>query len=399
MATLADREIPSSRRRLNIPEPVKEFDGYHLIKVLEFKAGKDEFVRASHILINIEQNDSAAALRRSKDLLAKVKGGLDFADAARMNSQDVGSGMKGGDLGWFGRGRMEKSFEAAAFKAKPGQIVGPVKTPFGYHIIKLVAKDNREVKIADIHLPIRISSITREELDQKARDLSYLAKETDLVKEATDQKLTIGETPAFPKGANGPGVGASSALNRFAFSSKVGAVSERSRCRMQLLLLVWEAKDAGIRPLDEVRSIIENRIKRERKTEQVHAMADKMRADVGPNDNLTKVSLQSPLLKITHTPEFTLDAGIPGFGRDMALTGALSALNVGEVSKPIDATRGVFLIQLSGKTPFDSTAFAQQEAALRIQLLAEKRNRFIADWSDQLKKSAESVDNRDVFYH
>src|SRR5213075_1104519 len=119
---------------------------------------------------------------------------------------------------------MDKTFEAATFKLKPGEIVGPVHTPFGYHIIKLIARDNREVKVADIHLPIRISSITREELDQKARDLSFLAKETDLVKEAAELKYTMGETPAFNKGTNVPAVGVSPALNRFAFTNKVGAV-------------------------------------------------------------------------------------------------------------------------------------------------------------------------------
>src|SRR5207244_2439227 len=124
----------------------KEFDGFHLIKVLEFRPGKDDFLRASHILVKIENNDSAKALKQAKDLLAAARRGEDFAELARKNSQDPGSGANGGDLGWFGKGRMVKQFDEAAFKAKPGQIVGPVRSQFGYHIIKVVARDNREVR-------------------------------------------------------------------------------------------------------------------------------------------------------------------------------------------------------------------------------------------------------------
>jgi hypothetical protein len=256
------------------------------------------------------------------------------------------------------------------------------------------------VKIADIHLPIRISSVTREDMDQKARDLTYLAKETDLVKEAAELKYVLGDTPAFVKGTNVPGIGASAALNRFAFSNKVGAVSEPMTMPNAIIVaMVWEVKDAGIRPFDEVHPIIESRVKHERKMEKMHSMAEELRTGLTPGDNLGKITSKNPALKVTHATEFTLESGIPGLGRDLALTGAISALNVGEISKPVDAARGVFLIQLTKKTPFDSTAFALQEPSLRTQLLSEKRNRFIADWSDQLKKSADIVDNRDTFYH
>ena len=104
---------------------VKEFDGYHLIKVLEFRNGTEEYIRSSHILVNIENDDSVAALKKAKELYAAAKRGDDFAELAKKNSKDPGSGARGGDLGWFGKGRMVKPFEDAAFKAKPGQIVGP----------------------------------------------------------------------------------------------------------------------------------------------------------------------------------------------------------------------------------------------------------------------------------
>ena len=85
-------------------------------------------VRASHILVNTEAE--------AKAVLGNLRAGDDFATVAKKFST-CPSGKKGGDLGWFGKGMMVKEFEDAAFKAKVGDIVGPVKTKFGYHLIKV----------------------------------------------------------------------------------------------------------------------------------------------------------------------------------------------------------------------------------------------------------------------
>ena len=85
-------------------------------------------VRASHILVKTEAE--------AKAVLGNLRAGDDFAIVAKKFST-CPSGKKGGDLGWFGKGMMVKEFEDAAFKAKVGEIVGPVKTKFGYHLIKV----------------------------------------------------------------------------------------------------------------------------------------------------------------------------------------------------------------------------------------------------------------------
>ena len=85
-------------------------------------------VRASHILVKTED--------QANDILKRINGGEDFADVAKRFSK-CPSGSKGGDLGWFGKGMMVPEFEKAAFETAEGNIVGPVKTQFGYHIIKV----------------------------------------------------------------------------------------------------------------------------------------------------------------------------------------------------------------------------------------------------------------------
>lgn len=85
-------------------------------------------IRCSHILVQ-KQSEALAVLER-------LKKGESFADLAKELSIDKGSGKRGGDLGSFGRGMMVKPFEEAAFKLERGQLSDPVKTEFGYHIIK-----------------------------------------------------------------------------------------------------------------------------------------------------------------------------------------------------------------------------------------------------------------------
>jgi peptidyl-prolyl cis-trans isomerase D len=119
------------------PEEIKTF----------YEANSTRFVqkeerKASHILINAPPTATDAAKKEAKakadDLFAQVqKNPKSFADLARKHSQDPGSGAAGGDLGFFGRGMMVKQFDEAVFKANKGELVGPVLTDFGYHIILL----------------------------------------------------------------------------------------------------------------------------------------------------------------------------------------------------------------------------------------------------------------------
>src|SRR5438094_2670409 len=104
--------------------------------------GTPEERQAAHILIaakpDAKEEEKAAAKKKAEALLAQAKANpAKFADLAKANSQDPGSAAQGGDLGSFGRGSMVKPFEDAVFGAKAGDVVGPVQTEFGYHIIKV----------------------------------------------------------------------------------------------------------------------------------------------------------------------------------------------------------------------------------------------------------------------
>lgn len=98
----------------------------------DFRTGTE--VRARHILVDTEE--------KAKDILDSVMKGESFDELARTFSEDKGSAQNGGDLGYFSRGRMVPEFEEAAFSLKKGEVSRPVKTTYGYHIIKVT--DRRE---------------------------------------------------------------------------------------------------------------------------------------------------------------------------------------------------------------------------------------------------------------
>lgn len=107
------------------------------------KFKRPEQINASHILCKVDPKASAEEKKKAKEkaasLLKEIKGGKDFAELAKTNS-DCPSSKQGGDLGLFGKGQMVPAFETAAFALKPGEVSDVVETQFGYHIIKVTEK-------------------------------------------------------------------------------------------------------------------------------------------------------------------------------------------------------------------------------------------------------------------
>lgn len=137
---------------------------------------------AAHILVETEE--------KAKELKAQLDGGADFAELAKANSTDTGSGAQGGDLGWFGLGMMVKPFEDAVVSAPVGQVVGPVKTDFGWHLI--VVEETREAAKPAL-------DDVREELAAEIETAAVEAKIKELTDAAKIEKPGEGIDPAVLK--------------------------------------------------------------------------------------------------------------------------------------------------------------------------------------------------------
>ena len=123
----------ASQAKKNVTEDAMKALYADTIKTLK----PEQEVRARHILVETED--------QAKDVIKKLKAGEDFAKLAGTLSKDPGSGKEGGDLGYFTKDRMVPEFATAAFALTPGQISDPVKSQFGYHVIKVEDKRDKPV--------------------------------------------------------------------------------------------------------------------------------------------------------------------------------------------------------------------------------------------------------------
>ncbi|MBI5470915.1 MAG: peptidylprolyl isomerase [Ignavibacteriae bacterium] len=380
--------------------PLTQPDGYHLMKVLEERKGTTEFVKASHILIQIPAGpDSVQAKATAAEVAKLAKSGKDFAELASKYSKDPSNAQKGGDLGWFSKGRMVKEFENATFNARVGEVVGPVRTAFGFHIIKVTGKDARELKVSRIISKIIASPQTRNDVYERSKDFAVIARESEFTKEAKSINVEPREAEVQEKGGMIPGLGMNESAVKWAFKGKVGEVSEPySIPNGWAVFTVVEAKDAGVRSFDELKDALKPQALRKKKTEKTKEIASQLRSKLAAGDSLTKLSTLDTRLHVQRTGDFVMSGGVPGVGRDMNFFGAAEALKPGEISQPVGSTRGVYLIQLIARGTLDSTAYAAQRETLQSQMLQEKRNRYIGEWLTKMKESADIEDNRDIFY-
>jgi peptidyl-prolyl cis-trans isomerase D len=184
--------------------------------------------RVRHILLSVnDPKDDAAVKAKAEGILKRAQAGEDFSKLAKEFSQDPGSAAQGGDLGWSERKIFVGPFADAAFGMKVDEIKGPVKTQFGYHILKLDGIQPPAVKtfeLAKTELETEYKRNEAERLFNNAQDQladAALQNATDIDVVAKKAGLTVQEVPEFSRGAGGGALGKVPAVIDAAFSQDV----------------------------------------------------------------------------------------------------------------------------------------------------------------------------------
>ena len=243
----------------------------------------------AHILLQVpaDANDAGkkAVEEKAKALAAQARApGADFAALAKANSEDAGSKDSGGDLGWITRGGMPGEFDDAAFAMQAGEVRGPVKTDFGWHILKLKqvrAGTQRPFEEVRADLTRELQEGERErafnELTGKLVDAAY-KNPNSLQTAATAVGLPLQTTPAFPR-RGGPGIASDQKVLRAAFSDTLlqdGTASDPIELGPEktVLIRVIDHQPERAQPLAAVRDAVIAAIRADRQRKATEARAD-----------------------------------------------------------------------------------------------------------------------------
>ena len=284
--------------------------------------------RASHILIAVKPDakdaEKAEAKKKAEALLAQVKANpAKFADLAKANSQDPGSAQQGGDLGTFARGSMVKPFEDAVFAAKLGDIVGPVQSDFGYHVIKVTGITPERIQpLEEVRAQID-ADMKRQKASQKfaasAEQFQNLVYEQadSLAPAAKQLDLKVETTPLITR-AQAQQIALGNAKFVEALFSPESVHGKRNTDAMEIapnVLMaarVIEYKPAALRPLADVQDQIRQQLVRKAASEAAQqAGRDKLKLlQDGKSDKEAGVTFTKTLLVNRNAiqPGFSPDA-------------------------------------------------------------------------------------------
>ncbi len=351
------------------------------------------------------KDDTLNVLDEFKHIKERLANGEKFSDLALEYSEDPSVKNNKGDLGYFAREDMVKPFSDAAFSAKVGEVVGPIQTTYGFHLIKVEDKKREKgklkVKASHILMKVHPAPSRVENVETNARLFSEDAKTNGFFEQAKTNGYQVQTTPLFTKeGDFVPGIGNHPAIKAFAFAAELNEVSNVYHIdNGYIVVSLTKIEPEGYRPLDQVKQIIVNRIRLEKAKELAKEYIQQFSDQVKSGKAFVEIAGSDPQKKLRYQQvgPFTLTSTVPGIGFSVEFNATAFALNPGEISDLVETTRGFYYIKLLEKTAFDSTAFNAQKEAIKNRLLNEKRNQIFTNWYEHLKEKAEIVDNRKMF--
>ncbi len=363
-------------------------------------------MHARHILVRPEGEGEEAwrkAQERAMAVLRKAQApGADFAALAKEFSEDPGSKESGGDLGWFERGRMVKEFEEAVFAMQPGEVKGPVRSQFGYHIILLEGKrPARQKPLSEVRDVIRFK------LTEGLADAEASKRATALKEKITAGKLTTEEqwrgladdvvssnvTPFFSLDEGVvPGLGREPGFLEELKKAKEGFVGGPRRTpRGWVVYRVEKTRKAGQTPFAEAKDEAMEGARRLKALERLKAELAARRGE-----GLAKLAA-SYGVQVTPVKDHYRGTSIPGVGVAQVLEEAVFATPVGALTDVVVVgERGVALAQVEAKKVVTPAEVAAGREALRKSMVEDELQKLIDAMLAEAKRNQPMTLNRDL---
>jgi peptidyl-prolyl cis-trans isomerase D len=373
-----------------------------------FSANPDEFreektVEARHILLKLADDADAETVEKRRqeatDIVAKAKAGEDFAELAKTYSEGP-TKDSGGNLGAFKRGTMVKPFADAAFSLQAGEISDPVKTQFGWHVIK-VEKVNPE---KEDDLATATPKIEKKLREQKAKALAFDTAENfyenvftveDFSKVAGDRGLTMTTSDFFEQN-KGPteNIPSKRKFAEAAFGLPENEVSEIIDLDTAYAILqLVEKKASEVPALDAVKDRVDGDLVKQKRAEKAKSVAEAILAAAKAEGGSLEKAALAEGLSVQETGVFKRNDSIPEIGQERELAAAAFALSA---DKPLGETaikgaKGYYLIALKAREAADADGFDEQEAQIRQRLLQQKQSEIYEQWMADAKARSEII--------
>jgi peptidyl-prolyl cis-trans isomerase D len=359
-----------------------------------------EQVRASHILLKTEGKNDADVKAKAEAILKEAKAGADFAELAKKNSEDESNAKNGGDLDYFGRGRMVPEFDQAVFTMQPGQISDLVKTQYGYHIIKLVDKKSAATRsLAEVRQQLT-DQLAYERAQAQAADLAaklekQVSKPADLDKVAKAEGLTVQESGFFAREEPILGLGPAPEATNKAFDMKPGDVAGPLRASRGFVFETLVAKqDPYVPKLDEVKERVRDEVIKQKARDLSTQKAAELAAKLKAAPDFEKAAKAAGFEAKT-TELIARDAPIPDIGAAPAVEDAAFKLPVGGVSTAIATDNGTAVVKVLDKKEVTADEWSTAKDRFRDEQLNERRNRFFAAYMVKAKQKMKIDVNRE----
>jgi peptidyl-prolyl cis-trans isomerase D len=376
------RYMAIPRQRFAPPqEPTtEEISDYYTRRMETFQ--RPEQVRARHILVKVpssataEQEEQTRA--RAEELLAALRNGEDFASVAQQHSEDTATATKGGDLGYFARGHMVKPFEDTAFALPVGQLSEVIRTPFGWHILRV--EDRREAAIKSL---AEVESEIRDKLrEEKAGDaaagfvddlLTALeANPRQFTELAQQHALEVVTTPFLAATERVAGLEHVPELVKRVFAlPELGVDTVQSKEGTHYIFQTVALRPAALQEF----SAVQDRVAQELRSQKSQALAQQQAQEwatrVAAGTALAELTTSLPV-QVVETALFKRRDPIPDLGRQAEFSRVAFGLRVGEVAAAQDGPRH-FVVQVTQRQAADMQAYATDKAEYRKKLLDQKR--------------------------
>ncbi|NQV29579.1 MAG: SurA N-terminal domain-containing protein [Candidatus Marinimicrobia bacterium] len=377
-----------------------EIQNYYDLNIEDFQQDETRGLKLVSTEIKATQKDSTRSLNLIDDLKADILGGENFESIAQIHSEGP-TGPNGGYLGWFGKGKMAAPFEEAAFSAKVGELVGPVLTQFGYHLIKVEATrqidGNPEVEARHILIEVKPSETTRDQIRRDLKNLEFLADEIGFEEAVDSLGMTASNSNKLrQKDTFVSGVGSFQSAVRFAYLSDLNAHSKVMQNETHFaIFMLSEISPAGDRPFEQSKVSIKRKLLNEKKQGLATEAAQKLLPGLKSQLDWTNVRIADrDGLGIDKVEGARGNAAIKGLGRYPEIFGFLENAAAGDVSPVFDTPRGAIIVRLTARSDLNESDFTSQYDEIYENLTKTRQNEIWGQYLESLRKNAKIVDNR-----